>query len=128
MQHRVMHKQITQNHNLSPRLAIILIKIGRGLSLLLSLGGAFFDSTPHQKSPIFRFNETSFDSPRRGCCLRNLWIIKNYFANNKIKGGTQARDCTWNPSGSFYLGLTAGLIIFFLIGIFFLFLNLVKCT
>ncbi len=89
-----MHKQITQNHNVSPRLAIILIKIGRGLSLLLSLGGAFVDSTPHQKSPVFRYNESSFDSPARGRCLRNLRIIKNYFANIKTKGGTQGRDCT----------------------------------
>jgi hypothetical protein len=31
MQHRGMHKHITQKHNISPRLTIILIKIEIGL-------------------------------------------------------------------------------------------------
>ncbi len=79
-----MRKHVTQNQNLSPGLIIILIKIGRGLSLL-SLRGAILASTPHQETPVFRFNESSFDSPGRGRCLRNMRIIKNSFANYKAK-------------------------------------------
>ncbi len=90
---------------------MILIKIGRGLSLL-SLGRTILDSNSHQKSPVFRSNEFSFESPGRGRCHRNLRIIRNYLAKNKIKVGAQNRDCTWGPSDSFYLGLSAGLIVF----------------
>ncbi len=108
-------QRYAQTYNTKPqssRLTIILIKIVRGLSLL-SLGGAILDSTPHQKSPVFLFNDSSFDSPGIGHCLRNLQIIKNSFTKNKIKGGTQDWHCTRVPSGSFYLGLTVGLIVLF---------------
>jgi hypothetical protein len=71
MQHTGKRKHLTQNHNPFPGLTIILIKIGRGLSLL-SLRGVILASTHHQKSPVYRFNESSFDSSGRGRCLKNL--------------------------------------------------------